>query len=71
MSEATVQAARERSGMGPAKATRTFPIEQGGCPACGHMTYDSKTSNVLFCPCEDCHSGGLVIAPGEALRRAS
>lgn len=39
------------------KTTRSFPTAQGGCVDCGHMTYDYPYG--AWCPCEDCHMGGL------------
>lgn len=50
-----------------AEESRTYPVELGGCPHCGHLTYDLLgQTQASFCPCEDCHPGGAVIRPRDS-----
>lgn len=49
----------------------TYPTEAGGCPRCGHLTLDLMgRPGTYFCPCEDCHPGGVVVRP-QQLAKAS
>lgn len=49
------------------KSTPIIPVDQGGCPNCGHPCLTLQSGN-LYCPCEDCRPGGSVFRIVEVLR---
>ena len=56
--------------MAAPKPTPTIPVDQGGCPVCGHPTIILQPSGNLYCPCEDCRPGGTVFRIVEVIKPA-